>query len=265
MSAPDKAATATPTAVGAQVIATLHAGWLRRIGVPLVFWVIAFLGSALANGMGQPQLSQWAAIGFGALGLVFGIGLWRRKAVLTRESVTVRNLFRTQTVRFADLQAFTYDARRYRFYLFLPIGRVAKLRLKGSKGLAVFHAGFARFDAYAPILIDLAVEATVRHMREHIDRGEIASFGRRLLVSREQVIVKGMLYGQETAAIDELRTEVADGEFRLSSPRGELGRFALRDTPNLLALPQLVEELSVNRGRPRPAALQEALRMAASP
>lgn len=243
-----------------ELIAQLHAGWLRRVVVPLACLLMALVGYVVAIGAGERDAAVYAAAMPSALGLVVAAVFWARKVVIRRDSLLVRGLFHSRTVRFAELEGFTYDLRRYRFYLFLPLGRVAELRLWGGGQRASFHGGIARFDVYAPIVVDLCVAAMVKRLREAIDRGEPARFGRRLEVDHETLHAKGLLSGEVRAGLDQLRIEVVEGEFRISTPEKELGRYSIASTPNLLALPQLVEELSVTRGRPRPATLAAALR-----
>ena len=71
-----------------------------------------------------------------------------RRAVLTRRSLEVRWRFGTRLIRFDALEGFTFDARSYRLYLFVPVGRVAVLTLWGGGRRVRFHGGFARFDEY---------------------------------------------------------------------------------------------------------------------
>lgn len=253
------ASTEATTSKGGELVATLHAGWPRRLLVPLAWAAAGVAATAVAHGARADALERWTIGVPAVLGLLATLELWRRRAVVTREALSVRWMLGTGRVRFASLQSFTYDARSFRLYLFLPFGRLARLRLVGEEGRATFHAGLARFDAYLPIVLDLAVAATVARMRRDLDRGEKASFGRRLSVDPTGVTVKGRLFGEKRVSVEELQVRVEDGEFHLTTPQEELGSFPLRSTPNLLALPQLLEELSVTRGRPRPAALQDAL------
>jgi hypothetical protein len=246
---------------GSDVIAVLHAGWPRRLGVPLAFWTVAFFSAALAVGAAYEDLALWAALVPGVVGLLFGVTLWRRRAIIREGAVEVRSFWGTSRVRYDDVRAFTYDARSYRFYLPIPIGRVAQLALKGARGRATFHAGFARFDKYAPVIIERVVEATVQRMRSAIDLGDRARFGRKIQVDRRFVYIRRAFFRTRAVPIDDLTIEVADGDFHLSTQakRKKIGVFPLHSVPNLLALPQLVEELSATQTRPRPTTLQETL------
>ena len=242
-------------------IVTLHAGWARRIGVPLFFWTAGFFAAALATGAGHREAALRIGAAPAIIGALFGVALWRRRAVLGPEAVEVRGLLRTQRLRFADLTAFTYDARSYRLYLPIPIGRVARLSLRGRRSHVVFHAGFAQFDRYAPTVVAQAVEATVQRMRAEIDRGERTRFGRWLSLDRTQLHVRSLLR-RRTIRIQELRLDVADGTVFIAHGRERVGSFSLARTPNLFALPQLVEELAANAASPRPDALRQALVLA---
>jgi hypothetical protein len=258
---PPKPEATLPSPPDADVIATLHAGWTRRLVVPLSLWLVAFLSAALATGAGYRDLARWAAIGPGVVGLIVGLTLWSRRAVIRETGVEVTSLFGTRRVKYADVHSFTYDARSYRFYLPIPIGRVAELRLVGRKGRATFHAGFVRFDKYAQLIIERVVEASVQRMRSLIDRGEVARFGRRIKVDRKNLYLRRWLFRTRAIPLEDITIEVADGDFRISqtSTGKQFAIFALRNTPNLLALPQLIEELSDLRDRPHPVTLNNAL------
>jgi hypothetical protein len=245
---------------GDVVVATLVTSLLKRIFVPLAFLALAVLGSALATGAKQRTYVVATALIPGTLAVLSAAVLWARRAVLYRDRLEVRSLLGTSRVLFDELEAFTFDARAFRLYLFIPFGRAARLVLTGKSAKAVFQSGVAEFDQYLPLVIDHAVAATVRRMRLVLDRGERAHFGKRLSVDPASVYVKGRLFGEKRVSVEELLVKVDDGEFHLSTPHEHLGSFAIRNTPNLLALPQLLEELSVTKGRPRPAALQAALK-----
>lgn len=241
-------------------LAVLRAGWTTRLWVPLALVLLGGAGALVVEGAGE----RAAAIGFLAVpvaaALLVAAVAWARRAVITREGLAVRGLFGTRRVAFADLEQFDYDARRYRLYLFIPLGRVARLRLRGPRGTVVFHAGFRRFDEQLPRLVDLAVAALLPKLRAAIDRGERVAFGRRLSVGATDLTVRGRVFGETKVPVEAVRFDVENGTFRLSSPEGPLGVFETARTSNLLAMPQLLEELSVNRGRARPSSLLEALR-----
>jgi hypothetical protein len=224
------------------------------------FALVGVLATAIARGAGSRTAEIFTVLVPAFAGLLTTVVVWRRKAVVARDGLDVRSLLGWRRVRFEAISGFTYDARAFRLYLFLPLGRMARLTVEDeAKGRVVFHDGFARFDTYLPIVMDLVVAATVRRMKDGLDHGKRAQFGKRVSVDRATVYVKGVLFGESTASIEELQLVVEDGEVVLASPREQLGRFPIRSTPNLLALPQLMEELSVTKGRPRPEALQSAL------
>jgi hypothetical protein len=244
-------------------MAVLRAPWWRRTGIPAFFWASGLLGATLVTGAGHRDLALRVAFLPILLGLLFGIELWRRRAIIRRDEVEVRGLFRAARIRFDELEAFTYDARSYRLYLPIPIGRIARLALVARGRRVVFHAGFAHFDQYVPLLVNLAVEAAVKRMREQIDRGERAHFGRRLSVDRKGVYLSALTGRETEVTLDQLRLDVADGSVFISDGTRRVATLSLRRTPNLLALPQLVDELSANRDSPRPEALYEALALGA--
>ncbi len=253
-----------PTTPDESIVAVLKAPVWRRFGIPLFFWTCAFFGAALALGAGHPELAPRVGLLPALIGALLGVALWRRRAVIRRDGVAVGGLLRPRVVRFDDLQVFTYDARSYRLYLPIPIGRIARLTLKGARQRVVFHAGFAGFDRYVPLIVSLAVEATVSRMRREIDGGQRARFGRRLSVDRASLHVRQRLGTTVQVGFEVLRVDVADGSVFISDGTKRVATVSLARTPNLLALPQLVAELAANRTSPRPEALAAAVALSAS-
>jgi hypothetical protein len=229
--------------------------------VPFVLFSAGFLAAALANGSGHRNLALRVGLPPIVLGCLFAVALWRRRAVLRLDSIEVRGLLIPRRLRFDELAEFTYDARSYRLYLPIPIGRVARLTLQGRRGAVVFHGGYGGFDRYAPVLVDMVIEALVRKMRASIDRGEAATFGRTIRVDRTHVhVARGLLPGRKTSVPhSQVRIDIADGSLVLSSEQARLGTYPLRSTPNLLALGQLVRELDAAKDAPRPELLKQAL------
>ena len=243
----------------AELVATLDAGWFRRVTVPLFWLGLAFVGTGFAHGAGATGFERWTV----GIPLVLGswstADTWWRRAIVTRDAAWVRGLLGARVVSFDDLVSFTYDARVWRLYLFIPFGSYAWLRLRGGRGAATLHSGFARFKGTLPFVMKRVMAATLDRMRRALDVGAPVRFGRRLTVDREALTWHRRLRRDVRIPLATLAIKVEDGQFHLADGDRDVTSLPVRSTPDLLALPQLLAELEAIAGRPRPSTLAEAL------
>jgi hypothetical protein len=245
----------------AELVATLDAGWVRRTFVPLFWLGLAFVGTGFAHGAGATGLERWTVGIPVVLGAWSTADVWWRRAIVTRDAAWVRGLLGARVVAFEELVSFTYDARVWRLYLFIPFGSYAWLRLSGRRGTATLHSGFARFKGTLPYVVKRVMAATLERMRRSLDAGEPVRFGRRLTVDRDALTWHRRLRRDVRIPLATLVVRVEDGLFHLSDGDRDVTSIPVRSTPDLLALPQLLAELEGIAGRPRSSSLAEALKV----
>ena len=246
----------------AELVATLDAGWPRKLATPLFWSLLAVVGTAFSHGAGASGLERWTVGIPAVLGGWSTLDTWWRRAIVTRDGAWVRGLFGASVVRFDDLTRFTYDARVWRLYLFIPFGSYARLTLRGRRGRVTLHSGFARFHGTLPFVMKRVLGATLDRMRRTLDAGEPVALGSRLRVDRRGLVWRRLLRADVVIPLDRLAIRVEDGQFHVSDGDRAVVALAIRKTPDLLALPQLLAELDAIAGRPRSSTLAETLRYA---
>jgi len=224
----------------AQADLVLHAGWLRRLGYPLVWTLIGTAGAALAIGGGLPEALPWCIGVPAVLGGWQTWAAWRWRAELGNESVRVRGPFGSRTLAFDEIDSITFDAERWTAFVLLPAGRRSVLRLRGPRGGVSLHAGYARFDKHLPRILEGVCDLLAERFARSLAAGRPVPLSRRLTVDREGLEVRGRLWGRRRIAWSRLELLFEEGLCTISDAGRRVAVFSVADTANLLVLPRLV-------------------------